>query len=68
MLIFRSESLSRDCENYDRAQAKALEKLPRCSECDRPIQDDFCFEINGELLCGECLNDNHRKSTEYFIE
>ena len=68
MLIFRSESLNRDIDNYDRAQAQALAKLPRCSECDEPIQDDYCYEINGELICEECLKDNHRKSTEDYTE
>lgn len=66
-MIFRSDNLSRDCDNYDRAQAKALEKLPRCSECDNPIQDDFCYLINGELICEECLKE-YRRSTEDFIE
>ena len=64
MPIFRSESLSRDIENFHRAEDKALERLPRCSECDKPIQDDYCYEINGELICEGCLRDNHRKRIE----
>lgn len=67
MFVFRSDSLSRDIDNYERAQARALAKLPRCSECDEPIQDDFCYEINGELICEECLNE-YRKSTDEFIK
>jgi formylmethanofuran dehydrogenase subunit E len=66
MMIFRSDSLSRDVDNYDRAQAKALEALPRCSECDEPIQDEYCYQINGELICEECLKE-YRRSTEDFI-
>ena len=66
MMIFRSDSLSRDIDNYERAQAKAFEKLPRCSECGKPIQDDFCYCINGELICEECLSE-YRRSTEDFI-
>lgn len=66
-MIFRSDNLNRDCDNYDRAQAKALAKRPRCSECDNPIQDDFCYLINGELICEECLSE-YRRSTEDFIE
>ena len=67
MPIFRSGSLSQDLDNYERAQAQALAKLPRCSECDEPIQDDFCYEINGELICEECLKE-YRRSTEDFVE
>lgn len=67
MLIFRSDSLSRDIDDYERAQARALEKLPRCSECDEPIQDDFCYEINGELICEECLQ-QYRRRTEDVMQ
>ncbi len=63
MMIFRTDSLSRDIDSYERAQAQALAKLPRCSECDEPIQDDFCYEINGEIICEECLKE-YRKRTE----
>jgi formylmethanofuran dehydrogenase subunit E len=66
MFIFRSDSLSRDIDNYERAQARALAKLPRCSECDEPIQDDFCYEINGELICEECMK-GYRRSTEDYV-
>ena len=66
MPIFRSENLDRDIENYDRAQAREMERLPRCSECDNPIQDDYCYQINGELICEECMKD-YRISTEDFI-
>ena len=64
-MIFRSDSLSRDIDNFLEAEARALAKLPRCSECDNPIQDDFCYEINGELMCEECLKE-YRRSTEDF--
>lgn len=64
MMIFRSDSLSRDIDNYERAQAQALAKLPRCSECDEPIQDDFCYEINGEIICEECLKEYRRRTED----
>lgn len=57
-----------DFARYDREQAKALERLPRCYECDEPIQDERCYEINGELICPDCLKSNHEKSTDDFIE
>ena len=66
-MIFRSDSLSRDIDNFLAAEEKAREKLPRCSECDEPIQDDYCYEINGELICEECLQ-TFRKNTEDFME
>lgn len=57
-----------DYDRFDAEQTKELERLPRCSECDQPIQGEECWEFNGELICEECLNDNHRKSVEDFLE
>ena len=49
---------------HDRQQEEALNKLPKCSECDEHIQDDYCFVINDEIICEKCLKENYRKSTE----
>ena len=54
-------------DRYDAEQEKALSKLPECSECGEPIQDEECFEFNGELICPDCLKYNHRKWTEDYI-
>ena len=48
-------------KSHDAEQQKQLDRLPRCSECERPIQEEFCYEVNGELVCDECMNNNHRK-------
>lgn len=56
-----------DYERYSAEQEAALNKLPRCSECDEPIQDEYCFEFNGEYICEHCLKENHRKSVETLI-
>lgn len=61
-------------DNYDRWEAhdaerqKELEKLPRCSECDEPIQTDKCYEVNGELICPDCMEQNHRKWTDDYCD
>ncbi len=44
-----------------------LKKLPVCCECRNPIQDEFCYEFDGDLYCEKCM-DGHRKSTDDFIE
>ena len=49
---------------HDAEQEKRLAELPECCECGERIQDEYCFEINDEYICEECLNDNHRKHTE----
>ena len=61
-------------DNYDmwvqhEAQQQAqLDKLPVCCECDEPIQTDEYYEINGECICPECLESNHRKWVEDYVQ
>lgn len=57
-----------DFNSYDARQARASARLPVCCECDQPIQDDECFEFDGELICPDCLKENHQKHTEDYIE
>lgn len=57
-----------DFYRYDHEQQKRLKELPVCCYCNNPIEDDFCYEINGELICTDCLEANHKKCTEDYIE
>ena len=45
---------------HDYEQESWLEKLPKCDECGQPIQDEHCFNINGNYICEECLNERYR--------
>lgn len=56
-----------DFDRYDAMQSKKLNELPVCCECDQPIQDDECYEFDGELICPQCLKDNHQMHTEDYI-
>jgi formylmethanofuran dehydrogenase subunit E len=56
----------RDHEEREDKAERWLSTLPICSECGEPIQDDECFEINGELVCPECLVEHHQRRTEDF--
>lgn len=62
--MYISDNPDRDFERWDREQQNWLNKRPVCCECDEPIQEEMCFEINGEYICETCMNDNHRKYTE----
>lgn len=55
-------------DKYDAERCASLDKHPICSECDEPIQDDVMYEINDEYICKECLNNNHRKWVEDYVE
>lgn len=53
---------------HEARQQRELDKRPKCSECKYPIQDEECYEINGKLVCPQCLVDNHEKRTEDYVE
>lgn len=55
------------CE-HEAEQERWLQTLPRCCECDEPIQTDELYEINDELICPQCMENNHKKWTENFCE
>lgn len=44
---------------HDAEQEKRLSKLPKCSECGEPIQEESCYFINGEYICESCM-DNYK--------
>lgn len=55
-------------QEHEARQQRELDRLPKCCECDEPIQTDECYEINGELICPDCLKDNHRKLVEDYVK
>ena len=66
--MFYSDDPGADFDRHD-AECYAQEsKLPKCSCCGEPIHTDECYEFNDELICPDCLNEHHKRSTEDYIE
>lgn len=63
-MCFRTDDPISDFERHDSEQQSLLDKLPECSYCGEKIQDEFCYEINGELICDDCMDEHHRKGVE----
>ncbi len=68
MSFYYSDDPIRDYDRYDTYRERELKKRPRCSDCDNPIQDDYCYVINDEPICEDCLKSNYRKAVEDLIE
>lgn len=68
LVFYRTDDPAADFDRYDAEQQKQLEKRPKCSMCDEPIQNDFLYEINDEVICENCLEQNFRKNVEDYIE
>ena len=67
-VYFRTDAPDIDFLKHDAEKEAELEKMPVCSYCSQHIQDDFLYEINDEVICEECLNQNFRKIVEDYIE
>lgn len=65
---FRTDDPVSDFDNYDAECEEELERLPMCEACGERIQDDYLYDIDGYILCEECMNDIYRHSTENYME
>lgn len=60
-------------DNYDmwefneRKKEAWLERRPVCEHCGQPIQEDWLFDINGELYHPACAAEAFEKSTEEYV-
>lgn len=64
---FYSDDPVRDFDRYDAMTAQKEAQLPKCEKCGEPINDDIYFEIDGEILCEECMHDRYGRSTEDYL-
>lgn len=67
-MAFRTGDPLADFDHYDQAQADYEASLPKCEECGMPIQDDYLFNVYGEILCEDCAKAKFRRSAEDYID
>ena len=65
--MYRTDDPIADFNRHQEDMERRLEQRPRCSQCDEHIQEEFCFEINGELICEGCMKMEFRKLTTDFM-
>lgn len=53
-----------DFLSHDAEQEEWLQSRPKCDECKERIQDEHCFNIDGTILCEDCMNDRYQVCTE----
>ena len=56
----------RDAERFFEKQDKQLEELPRCADCDKPIQTEKAYYINGDFICEHCIEAYHVNVEDYI--
>ena len=58
---------ARDFAQWDMEQTMAEAMLPVCDDCGEVINDDYYYEVEGDILCEECMKHRYRKFTEDYI-
>lgn len=53
-------------EEHDRSKERRLAQRPKCDCCDHHIQHDHWYEINGDIICPDCMESYYRKESENF--
>ena len=54
-----------DHDRYEADRERSLSRLPRCSICHYPIEDDYYYVIEGENICPECLDENFKRTVDF---
>lgn len=57
-------------EYAERERERRLERLPICEgyKCGKRIQDEDYYDVDGEILCENCMKKKYRRKTEDFID
>lgn len=50
-----------DHEAYEAELARLEKEVPVCDYCNRPVAEDFYYEINDEVICAECMEQHFRR-------
>lgn len=63
------EAFDAQLAERDASDLKWEQKHPFCDKCGWQIQDEYYYDVDGEILCEECIKDKYRRSTfEYISE
>lgn len=57
----------RDFHRYDAHQQKELERCPKCDYCGKHITADNYYDLDGDIVCEECLDRYFKKAVEDYV-
>nr|DAP70632.1 MAG TPA: hypothetical protein [Bacteriophage sp.] len=61
-MMFMTDDPAADYDRYCAELEQARFLLPECSECGKKIEDEFCYQVNDEIICEACM-EKFRKYT-----
>lgn len=42
-----------------------MNERPLCDICDQPVRDDHYYNINGDVICADCMEKYFRKELDH---
>lgn len=66
-MFVRTDDPLADFTRYDQEQTRELNRLPKCSYCQEPIQDEHMYVIKGKCICQGCLDYYHRVNIDEYL-
>ena len=66
--MWRTDDPLEDFNRKDAEYAEELEKLPTCEYCGHKIEDEYLFDVEGTIICEECMKKHFRKSVEFYVD
>ena len=67
-MYFRHGDPEDDFDRLDAEQARYEARLPKCEKCKQAIWDDDYYDIEGEILCEDCMKKKYRKNSHDYAE
>ena len=64
----RTDNPLADFDRHDAECEAELERLPKCDYCGKRIQDDYLYDLEGDIVCENCMKREFRKETESYIK
>jgi len=49
---------------YEQEQEKLRERLPICEECGHRIEDDYAYDLDGTVICEDCMGRKYKRVDE----
>ena len=61
----RTDDPYADFCSHEREQEWLAAQLPECDHCGKTV-DDYYYNINGDIICEDCLNENFKVAVEVW--
>ena len=68
MSYFRTNDPDRDFDILDLEQERRRARHPYCDDCGERIDDEHYFDVDGDILCEECLKDRYQRFCADYMD